>query len=625
MTRQWQILRIETSSLICAGLIALCPSVGFGEAPSQACPSRELTDEFTAGIQPIEFRYADRYESVTFVTDQGLPRVPERGEVEALAKSVEGARIGVLLHGASLREFGSIVIRLEADRFSDEQLREILGQSAVAGRDRTRGTGNPIYDAGDVDYVLVNQSIVQFSKSASETDIVNLLSQYCAQTVRRRQRAGSWRHIVKFDGEVARHALAMTNRLAQESIVEFAQPDVIVIGQADVRSGATAAAAGATCPAAPSVVGVDPYFPSQWHLDHQPSMPGNPTADINAPDAWALAQGDGVILAVLDDAIETSHEDLVGRIHSQWNAFDGSNDLGMTDQDKHGTPVAGIAGALTGNQMGVKATAPQVMVMAVRVMEHVVGTGSVWEEFHPYSVVVDGLELAAANGASVISMSLSLGSYRLASCDDAQPVPTCQSDLVSAVSALGGTAVLVFPTGNYSSPVVFPASLAGTMSNVIAVGATDEFDNIKKIDPNVGGDWGSSFGPEVTVVAPGTKVLTTDRTEAKGFCGGNYVEFLGTSASTPIVAGIAALMQSQYAAETGTPLQPAALKSRLQATAVDLGTVGFDHYYGHGRADACKALMQNTCPKSRKWQFLIAALAVLAAMFAWWWKYSRKV
>jgi thermitase len=504
---------------------------------------------------------------------------------------------------------------------SDERLQQLLGRTAVAGRDRRRGVGNPIYDAGDVDYLLVNQAIVQFETTAGQADIDALLARYCAQTVKRRQRGGAWRHVVRFEDQVARHALAMTNRLVKESIVAIAQPDFIVIGHSDVQSGPTAAG-GPTCPAVSTTPGADPYFPQQWHLEHMPAMPGDPAADINAPDAWAIAQGAGIVLAVLDDAVETSHEDFVGRIHSQWNAFNGSTDLEMTDRDTHGTPVAGIAGALTGNPHGVKATAPQVKLMPVRVMRHMEEPGDGWEEEHPYSVVIDGIEMAASNGASAISMSVSLGEHDIDSCDVQKP-DVCQSDLEAAIGALSDTAILVFAAGNYGSPVVFPASLAGTMPNVIAVGATDEFDKVKTIDPNIEDDWASSFGPQISVVAPGVKVLTTDRMGTKGFCSGNYVEFLGTSASAPIVAATAALMQSQYTAGGGNPLHPADLKNRLQTTSVNLGPDEFDEHYGHGRVDACKALKQGSCPKSRLWIFLLAAIAVIAGI-AWWVKKAAK-
>ncbi len=187
-------------------------------------------------------------------------------------------------------------------------------------------------------------------------------------------------------------------------------------------------------------------------------MAGGPNADINAPDAWAVADGDQVILAVLDDAVEVTHEDLAGMIHSQWNAFDGTNDLSITDFDRHGTAVAGIAGALTGNPLGVKATAPKVKLMPVRVMRRI-------DELNvelQYTGVANAIEMAGTAGAHVISMSISLGKYNLESCDDQTP-PSCQGDLESAIDALRDSTLLVFAAGNHGGAsrftgVVFPAS-----------------------------------------------------------------------------------------------------------------------------------------------------------------------
>jgi subtilisin family serine protease len=589
------------------------------ESQLRGCPERESAEVLTGGREPIQFQYSPRFESVTFFTEDGAPSIPDEGEVAALAKAVEQAKLGTILQGLSMRDFGTVLIGLAPGVDPEEQLPKLLGRNQVTGRDRKKGTGNPIYDAGDVDYLLVNQIVVQFKAGVAQADINELLTKYCAQTVSRRERAGRSRHVLSFEGQTARHALAMTNRLTREEVVDFAQPDFIVVADADVQSGPTAVQP--TCPTAASSSGVDPYFSQQWYLEHSSSsMGGDPNADVNAPAAWGVAEGNGVILAVLDDAVEVAHEDFTGKIYSQWNAFDGSNNLGLMDRDRHGTAVAGIAGALTGNAHGIKATAPEVKLMPVRVMRWMDARGGYWE--YPYTTVIDGIELAAASGAQVISMSVSLGKYDLNSCDNQNP-PSCQGDLEAAVGALSGSATLVFSAGNYGSEVVFPARLAGSKPNVIAVGATDEFDKIKTIQQS--GDWGSSHGQEISVVAPGVEVITTDRTGSKGFCNDNYVVFLGTSAATPIVAGIAALMQSQYMAGGGTPLTPTALKSRMQQTAVDLGPAGFDEYYGHGRVDACKALKQGTCPADRRpWIFLAAAIAAVGLFVAYWFMRAQR-
>jgi subtilisin family serine protease len=384
--------------------------------------------------------------------------------------------------------------------------------------------------------------------------------------------------------------LDVANRLnTQESIIDFAQPDFIVIASDRVQSGMTSGSLP-ECIAPIVGIGPDPYFPEQWYLDHSaPGLAGDSDAHINAKAAWATTEGDnGIVVAVLDDAVETSHPDIDGTIYSTWNAFTGSNNLDITDQDKHGTPVAGIVGAVTGNPYGVKGTAPIVQLMPVRVVQWVQGVDGnnnpVWHAEYPYSVVADGIEFASED-AHILSMSLSLGQF-----DD-----WYHKEIVAAVDvALSKNRILVFAVGNDNLDyVVFPARMSATRP-VIAVGATDDSDEIKQ---NTGGinDWGSNYGPEVTVVAPGVNIVAPDRTGANGYCDEDYTRFQGTSASTPVVAGVVALMQSQYMSNGAALLTPEALRTRLSETAHDLGPAGRDDYYGDGRVDACAALQEDTC------------------------------
>jgi subtilisin family serine protease len=308
----------------------------------------------------------------------------------------------------------------------------------------------------------------------------------------------------------------------------------------------------------------------------------------------------------LDDAVETTHEDLIGKTSSTWNAFTNSADLEIQDEDKHGTPIAGIIAALTDNAAGIKGVAPNVMLMAVRVIE--------WEkettpsqyppqELFPAGVVADGIETAACT-ADVLSMSLSFGPRKpwdpvrkdleaavdVALCRDGAATLTTRPNCPNPNTCQAR--VLAFPTGNGGTGnVVFPANLSSTRP-VMAVGATDNQDIVKSF----AGGWGSTYGAEVSVVAPGVDVVTIDRTSSAGYCdSGNYARFNGTSASTPIVAAVAALMQSQNRAE-GKPLAtPDEIRTRIEAGAVKLGPNDFDEHYGYGRVDACRSLRGAQC------------------------------
>jgi len=88
----------------------------------------------------------------------------------------------------------------------------------------------------------------------------------------------------------------------------------------------------------------------------------------------------------------------------------------------------------------------------------------------------------------------------------------------------------------------------------------------------------SNFGTHVTVAAPGSAIYSTA-------LGGGYETRSGTSMATPYVAGLAALVRARYPGYTSTEVVSAILDN-----AVDLGTAGWDPYYGCGRIDAARTL-----------------------------------
>ena len=86
MTKQPTRLRGRSTLVMCTALAILRLSPALAETSTQVCPSRELVDAFTGGKEAIPFQYASGYESVTFITKQGQPRVPEPNEVSGVVQ-----------------------------------------------------------------------------------------------------------------------------------------------------------------------------------------------------------------------------------------------------------------------------------------------------------------------------------------------------------------------------------------------------------------------------------------------------------------------------------------------------------------------------------------------------------
>src|SRR5215208_3452810 len=162
--------------------------------------------------------------------------------------------------------------------------------------------------------------------------------------------------------------------------------------------GAVVAALGliATAGAAPPN---DPYYgPYQWG-----------PKQIRAEQAWSTSRGAGQVIAIVDSGIDLGHPDLAGKIvggatftgcaktgpcgNGDW--LSGGN--GGQPPSPHGTHVAGIAAATTGNGIGIAGVAPDAKLLAVKALTYEGGT---------FEEIAAGIRWATDNGADVINMSL---------------------------------------------------------------------------------------------------------------------------------------------------------------------------------------------------------------------------
>lgn len=267
-----------------------------------------------------------------------------------------------------------------------------------------------------------------------------------------------------------------------------------------------------------------------------------PFGRISAPAGWDVSTGSSAVkLAVIDTGIDFTHPEFAGRTVGGYDFV--NLDADPTDDHGHGTLAAGVAAATGNNSIGVAGVNWKTTIMPVKVLD---SSGSGFA-----STIAKGITYAADNGARVLSMSLGGGA---------------SSTMLSAVQyAAAKDCVLVAASGNDGLLIDrYPAAYP----DVISVGAL-QGDTIATF---------SNYGPNVDITAPGVSIYTSSK-------GGGYAYFSGTSAATPFVAGLAAL------AIGVAPGRSAALVSRdITSTATDLGSSGWDQYYGWGRIDIAKAL-----------------------------------
>jgi serine protease len=294
--------------------------------------------------------------------------------------------------------------------------------------------------------------------------------------------------------------------------------------------------------------GPDPYRARQWSV-----------TKLNVAEAWKRSTGAGVTVAVLDSGVDARHPDLAANVLSGYDAITGQAGP-STDGNGHGTHVAGVIAAVTGNGAGISAIAPDARILPVKVLG-ADGSGNM-------SDAAEGIVWAADHGAEVINMSLGT-TRRVAAVSTA--IAYARTKGVVVVAAAGDSR-------RSGSPLSYPAADAG----VIAVAATDAGDRY-------GGY--SSAGSHVDVAAPGSGILSTFPTAL----GSAYRSMNGTSTASPHVAAVAAMVRA-----AGPALTPDQVETVLERSAVDLGAKGFDNDHGNGRIDPVAALDAVEHPAPRR-------------------------
>jgi thermitase len=277
----------------------------------------------------------------------------------------------------------------------------------------------------------------------------------------------------------------------------------------------------------------DPSFVSQWHL-----------SKLQVPQAWAVTTGSPlVVVAVIDTGVYATHPDLESQLGPGWN-FVNAN-ANTSDLLGHGTTVAGTIAAASDNGIGIAGVSWQSRIMPLVVVDE--------NDFAAYSNIAEAIRYAADRDIRVINISIG-GTRQSATLQNAVDYAWSKGALIFAPAMNNGTSTPYYPAA---------------CNHVMSVSATDSNDHLASF---------SNYGNWIAIAAPGTNILTTTN-------GGGYGYSSGSSLSSPIVAGVAALSLAINPSLTNIQLV-----SLLEQGADDIGDPGYDTSFGWGRVNAFRTV-----------------------------------
>jgi serine protease len=358
---------------------------------------------------------------------------------------------------------------------------------------------------------------------------------------------------------------AMAARLAADADVEYAEPNYIRrVDAIDARLWAFYNPGGLNMSFYNDPNGRTGPIPSSYASVRD--------ADEDNVEGYA-AGGSDVVVGSIDTGVDFNHPEFTGRLIAGKDWYSNDNDPSDTPDEGHGTHTTGTIAGTNVGVAGVSGASPHVKVYVQRVC----GANGC-----PTSAIINAINAAAdyldANGNHLVAVNLSLGG-RTESTGEKNAILKAKSAGVLVVASAGNSG-----SGKVACPACDP--------NAISVAATTWQDQLAAY---------SQYGSGLDLSAPGGYCYsnTTEdgcilssvvsgyqggRTYTVSGSSGTYAYMMGTSMAAPQVTGTAAIVASKAG------LRGAALRTRLESTADDLGSAGYDTKFGNGRINSYRAV-----------------------------------
>lgn len=260
--------------------------------------------------------------------------------------------------------------------------------------------------------------------------------------------------------------------------------------------------------------------------------------------------GQGIIVAVIDTGVDSKHPELKGRVLKGRNftQLRGVNRTVTADKHGHGTHVAG---SIAGSNVGI---APKAQILPLKVLD---SDGRIdIKNIIEAMKWIKNYRTSDGKKVSVVSMSISTDGIN----EEKAKLKELHNSIKDLVRS--NIAVVCSAGNSYKEEVRYPA----VFDEVICVGA---------VDVDLKSAMFSTQGKHIDVCQVGVNVLSCAPN-------GKYAEMTGTSMSTPIVAGIAALIACKHQKALGEPIPEDYLWRNLKMNTKDLGIPGADTKYGVG-------------------------------------------